>query len=393
MTEERAYWLAWSQVPGVGPVLLKRILQHFSSLQEAWEAPYSALILVDGLGPKLIQALQEKRAQLQPPQFLVEHQQRNPNFWTPADAEYPRLLLEIPSPPPVLYYQGKVNSEENQGITPMVAIVGTRFPTEHGRRWTHRISTALAQHGFTIVSGMAAGIDGIAHQACLQAGGRTLAILGTGVDRIYPAEHRQLWQEIQQQGLLLSEYPASTAPKQGNFPARNRIIAGLSRAVLVMEAPQKSGSLITARYSNEFGRDVYILPNSPDVEEAKGCLKLIHQGAEVIIEIEQLLEILGAIPQLDAPQQLSLFSQSETENSYPKKTSKIPNYTPIIQEIPTNLEPNLVQILTTVNTEPTPFDIIVNQSGFSTAEVSGALLQLELLGLVTQLPGMRYQRK
>jgi DNA processing protein len=334
----------------------------------------------------------EKRLQIKPAQLLEQHQQKNPHFWTPTDSEYPRLLLEIPSPPPLLYYQGQINLQENRGITPTVAIVGTRFPTEHGRRWTYRISAALAKHGFTIVSGMAAGIDGIAHQACLQAGGRTLAILGTGVDQIYPSAHRQLWQEIQEQGLLLSEYPAGTPPKQSNFPARNRIVAGLSRAALVMEAPQKSGSLITARYSNEFGRDVYILPNSPDVEEAQGCLRLIHQGAEVIIEIEQLLEMLGTIPALDNYQQLSLFSQLETSDNPPKNKQKLKKVEPIIIEKTPDLEPNLAQVLKAVTPEAIAFDIIVNESGFSTAEVSGALLQLELLGLVSQLPGMRYQR-
>lgn len=376
MLEERAYWLAWSQVPGVGPVLLKRIYQQFTSLQRAWFAPHRDLMQVDGLGTKILSAIAKMRSQIEPAQLLAQHQQKNPHFWTPADPEYPRLLLEIPAPPPVLYYRGQVEPGENQGIKPMVAIVGTRYPTEHGRRWTHRISSAVAQHGFTVVSGMAAGIDGIAHQACLEAGGRTLAVLGTGIDKIYPPGHRQLWEKIQQQGLLLSEYPAGTAPERGNFPARNRIIAALSRAVLVMEAPQKSGALITARYGNEFGRDVYILPNSPDVEEARGCLKLLHQGAEVILEIEELLEVLGAIPQLDKDHQSFILSPASH------------NYL----EIPADLEPDLSRVLRLVALEPTAFDLIVNKSGLSAGEVSAALLQLELLGLVSQLPGMRYQR-
>lgn len=393
MKEERAYWLAWSQVTGVGPVLLKSIQQQFPSLKTAWESPTTELMKIDGFGPKGIQSLVEMRAKIEPQQFLREHQEKNPNFWTPADSEYPRLLLEIPSPPPLLYYRGLVNLEENQGIKPMVGIVGTRYPTEHGRRWTHRISTALVKSGFTIISGMAAGIDGIAHQACLQAGGRTIAVLGTGVEQIYPPGHRRLWQDIQQQGLLLSEYPVNTVPHRSNFPARNRIIAGLSRAVLVMEAPQQSGALITARYSNEFGRDVYILPNSPDVEEAKGCLKLLHQGAEVIIEVDKLLEMLGAIPQLDTPQQLSLFSTTTNKKITEKKEQKSQEIVVDNGEIPSDLEPNLAKVLKAVNFAATPFDIIVNDSELSTGEVSGILLQLELLGLVSQLPGMRYQRQ
>ena len=368
LQQERAYWLAWSQIAGVGPVLLKRVQQHFGSLAQAWVAPRRALGAVEGFGERLIDTVAQERSQLDPAQLLTEHSEQNPHFWTPADPEYPRLLLEIPSPPPVLYYQGQVNLAENDGQTPMVAMVGTRYPSEHGRRWTRRLSKTLAKHGFTVVSGMAAGIDGEAHRACLEAGGRTLAVLGTGVDVVYPHTHRQLYQQIQQRGLVLSEYAAGTQPERGHFPARNRIIASLCRAVLVMEAPQKSGSLITARYANDFGRDVYTLPNSPDQLQSQGCLRLINQGAEVIIEEGELLEKLGAIPALN----------------------------PVAQTQPSasasSLEPELAQVLGAIASQPTPFDLIVGQTGFAAGSVSSALLQLELLGLVSQLPGMRYQK-
>lgn len=375
MVSERAYWLAWSQVSGIGPVLLKRIHQHFQTLEVAWKAPISELGAVEGVGKQILTAITEKRSQLHPEQFLIQHLQKNPNFWTPADGEYPRLLWEIPSPPPVLYYRGQVNRQENQGMIPMIGIVGTRYPTEHGRRWTHKISCALTKHGFTVVSGMAAGIDGQAHRTCLETGGRTLAVLGTGIDIIYPPNHRQLYGEIQQQGLILSEYPANTRVERGNFPARNRIIAGLSRAIIVIEAPEKSGALITARYANEYGRDVYVLPNSPDVEEAKGCLKLLNQGAQIIVEEEELLESLGAMPKMDTEKekQLSLFEQ------------------PQIKTMP-ELDPQLTQVFEAVKLEPTAFDLIVQQTELSTGEVSGSLLQLELFGMISQLPGMRYQR-
>ncbi len=221
---------------------------------------------------------------------------------------------------------------------------------------------------------MAAGIDGIAHQACLEAGGRTIAVLGTGVDVVYPSHHRQLHQTLQKEGLILSEYPAGTPGDRRHFPARNRIIAGLSRAVLVMEAPEKSGALITARYANEFCRDVYTLPNSPDVAQARGCLKLIHHGAEMIVTEAELLEMLGAIPELDQGKQLSLFDVEKTE-SLPK------------------LDPDLLKIFQAVSNEPTSFDLIVEKAGLATPQVSGGLLQLELEGLIIQLPGMRYQKK
>ncbi len=381
MTEEQRYWVAWSQIPKVGPVLLKRIWQEFGSLGKAWTASKADLAKVDGLGTKLINIIAEKRSQLNPTQLLEEHLRKNPDFWTPIDPNYPKLLLEIPSPPPVLHYRGKVNLSENQGITPMVGIVGTRTPTEHGRRWTWNISQALAKRGFTVVSGMALGIDRIAHEGCLKAGGRTIAVLGTGIDVIYPSSHRQLYEQIQEQGLIVSEYSVGTKPDKGNFPARNRIIAGLCRAVLVMEAPQQSGALITARYANEFGRDIYTLPNSPEVREAEGCLRLIHQGAEMILRISELLEMLGDIPQLDQPEQLSLFN---LDNSI----------TPVKPEIPNHLDPKLQQLLGVFSSsDALPFDVIVAQSQLPAPEVSGLLLQLELEGYVTQLPGMRYQRK
>ncbi|HAC63455.1 MAG TPA: DNA processing protein DprA, partial [Cyanothece sp. UBA12306] len=192
MNQERAYWLAWSQISGVGPVLITRIQQQFGSLQEGWSAPQSELTQVEGIGFKSLPKILKQRSQINPLELLEKHSQKNPNFWTPADANYPHLLKEIPSPPAVLYYQGQVNLSENQGITPAIGIVGTRYPTEHGRRWTHNISQALVKHGFTIISGMAAGIDGVAHQSCLQAGGRTIAVLGTGIDLVYPSNHRQL---------------------------------------------------------------------------------------------------------------------------------------------------------------------------------------------------------
>ncbi len=373
MVEERAYWLAWSQVDRVGPVLLRRLQQHFGTLADAWNANAAQLQRVEGFGNQIVTAVTAARSQINPEQFLEQHSVKNPCFWTPADADYPRLLLEIPSPPPVLYYRGQVQRQENQGITPIVGIVGTRDPTEYGKRWTRKISAALAKRGFTVVSGMAAGIDTEAHSGCLEAGGRTLAVLGTGVDMIYPPRNRNLYEQIQQQGLVMSEYPAGVQPNRVHFPQRNRIVAGLSRAVLVMEAPTKSGALITADFANEFCRDVYALPGSLDNYKSLGCLGLLNKGAHVILSEGHLMEMLGVIPEIDSAVQLPLFAQEQP--------------TPVPQ-----LEPELAQVWQAVASEPTPFDEIVQQVGLAAGSVSSALLQLELLGLVSQLPGMRYRR-
>jgi DNA processing protein len=368
MTEDRPYWLAWSSIPGIGPVLLKRVYQHFGSVKTAWSAPGNAIAAVDGFGPKLVEKVREGRLAIDPETLLSEHLLKNPHFWTPADPDYPRLLLEIPSPPPVLYYRGQVDPLENQGQVPTIAIVGTRQPSEHGQRWTKRLSTLLAKQGFTIVSGMAEGVDGIAHQSCLQTGGRTIAVLGTGVDMVYPPHHRQLHAEIRRQGLILSEYPSGTQPNKAFFPARNRIIAGLSRATIVIEAPEKSGSLITARYANEFGGDIYAIPNSPEVSSARGCLQLIRQGAEMILSEEELLEMLGALPNMDSPS------------------------SPVAEKSP-DIAPRLGNIYRLLSEEAIAFDSIVQAAGIPSPDVAGILLELELMGLVTQLPGTRYRKQ
>lgn len=371
MGEERAYWLAWAQISGVGPVLLQRLQQHFGTLSAAWNATPSQLGKVEGFGLQTLEKVVKQRSRLNPEQLLIQHQQENPHFWTPADTDYPRLLLETPTPPPILYYRGEIDLQENLGNKPLVGIVGTRQPSEYGMRWTRQISTALAKNGFTVVSGMAEGIDTVSHSAAMKAGGRTIAVLGTGVDVVYPHKNLDLYKQILTSGLVVSEYPTKTPPDRTHFPRRNRIIAGLSRAVLVMEAPMKSGALITATYANDFGRDVYALPGRLDDIPSQGCLKLISQGASLIIkEIDELLKMLGAIPQIDvvdkspAPEQMSLPS----------------------------LPPELQQVLDAIATDALPFDLIIQQTGMNAGAVSSALLQLELMGVISQLPGMRYQK-
>lgn len=381
---EQYYWVAWSQIKGVGPVLLKRIWQQFGSLEQAWQASRMELGAVDGLGGKLIDRVIAGRSPLNPAEVYAKHLEKNPQFWTPADQNYPKLLLEIPSPPPILYYRGKVDWRENEGKTPAIAMVGTRHPTEHGKRWTTRISSALAKTGFTIVSGMAKGIDGVAHTACLKTPGRTIAVLGTGVDVIYPANHRALYDQICDRGLIISEYPAGDRPDRSHFPARNRIIAGLTRATLVMEAPKRSGSLITSHYAMDFNRDVYALPNSPEQQQSSGCLDLIRRGASMILDEKSLIEDLGGMPQLDevAPQ-LSLLPTTPETEPIPELPTPM-DYTQIPKEF--------LPLWHAISPEPTPFDLIIVQSGLSADKVSATLLEWELEGLISQLPGMRYRR-
>lgn len=367
----------------MGPTLLLRMQRHFGTLETAWRASASDLEAVEGIGWQTATAFAAARSHFDPEVLLQQHEKDNPNFWTPADADYPRLLLEIPDPPAILYYRGQVKPLENQGIRVAIAIVGTRAPSDYGRRWTRRISAALAQAGFTVVSGLAEGVDTEAHHSCLGAGGRTVAVLGSGLDVIYPWSNRKLAEQMAEQGLLLSEYPAGTQPDRGYFPRRNRIIAGLSRATLVLEAPYKSGALITARLANDYGRDVYALPGSLDNSRGKGCLELINDGAHMILGEKQLLTALGGLPtygNMRSPQdQLSLFDDDDETEA-----------TDVVE--PINLEPTLKQVLQVITPTPTSFDAIVQQAGLGTGIVSSALAQLEIMGLVAQLPGMRYQK-
>ncbi len=379
---ERVLWWAWSRIDGVGPVTLKRLHDHFGSLADAWMADAPALQAVEGIGAKLAGAIAQQRQQ----RDLTQIQSAEPAepaepgaYLTPADTAYPALLFEIADPPPVLYYQGDLTLLSQCQIRPAVGIVGTRSPSDYGRRWTRRITAALSRAGVTVVSGLADGIDREAHQSCLEHQGATIAVLGTGVDEVYPSVNRDLHRAISDQGLLLSEYPPGTGPDRAHFPRRNRIIAGISRAVLVTEAPAKSGALITARLANDYGRDVYALPGSLDNPRSRGCLELVNQGAQLVLGEDTLVTALGAIPDLGM-----IPIERGGEATAPPGSAPLP---------PPDLAPSLLQVWQVLQGEPLTLDAIVNQAQpLTTGEVLSALTQLELMGLVNQLPGSRYQR-
>lgn len=378
-----------------------RLYRHFLSVEAAWRATPAELLAVEGIGLQTAEAISQSRSTIQPDQLLTHHEQENPNFWTPADEHYPQLLLETPDPPPVLYYRGQVVPEENQGDMPMIAIVGTRKPSEYGRRWTRRISWALTQAGFSVVSGLAMGIDAIAHQSCLETNGRTIAVVGTGVNIAYPWTNRQLAAAIAEKGLIISEYPIGTKPAAPHFPRRNRIIAGLSRATLVLEAPMKSGALITARVANEYGRDVYALPGSLDEHRAKGCLWLMSQGAHTILSEAHLLEMLGAIPKLDTLTE-ERFNQGKvlsTGTDFALNTDQqMVNLEPaqvksIVMSTSIDLDPKSQKVWEAIpHHAPISLDSIVASCQLPTGEVLASLSQLELMGLILQFAGMMYQR-
>jgi DNA processing protein len=377
---DRPYWLAWAQISGVGAITIHRLHDHFGDLASAWYATPAELLEVEGLGNLSIERICDARKLIEPEEFIEQHSEHNPQFWTPADPAYPQLLLETATAPPVLYYRGLVDKSENLGHQLTIGIVGTRDITTYGRKWTQKISVALAEQGYSIISGLAQGIDTEAHQGCLAVGGRTVAVVGTGLDVVYPTRNQALAEKIWAEGLMVSEYPAGTRPDRGHFPARNRIIAGLSRAVLVMEAPQKSGALITAHLANEFCRDVYVLPGGLDEKNSIGCLSLLDRGAHLILSVEQLLTNLQALRPVAMPAVPAPVQQTMLPLFLPQPVA------------PPLLAPHLAKILAVVAKSPISFDSIVAQAAISSAEVSSGLLELELENLVMQLPGMQYQR-
>ncbi|MEM9979903.1 MAG: DNA-processing protein DprA [Cyanobacteria bacterium P01_D01_bin.2] len=393
---ERAYWVAWKQVKDVGPVLIKRLYERFGSLSMAWQAPPADLLTVDGIGLVIADQISQLRSQLNPHQLLEQHEDQSPNFWTPADPDYPSLLWEIPDPPPVLYYRGSLRPNRLSAIT--LAIVGTRRPSPYGQRWTQRLSRRCSQQQIAIVSGMAAGIDTYAHQSCLHNRGQTIAVLGTGVDIIYPRRNEQLYHRILETGLILSEYPNGTPPERSHFPQRNRIIAGLSHATLVTEAPQRSGALITAYLANDYGRHVYALPGGLDNPTSLGCLVLINTGAAMVMGENQLIQDLLNI---GAANPGAANTTVDTGNTGPvpiEQTLSEPASNIISASVTENenkfseLDVALRPIFRLIPTVPISLDTLVETTQLDTSVLLSGLLQLEIAGFVVQLPGGRYQR-
>jgi len=382
---ERTYWLAWSQMPGIGPVLLSRLRKAFPSLETAWRASARELQKIEGLGPKTAEEIVVARRALHPQRLWEEHCQENASFWLPLDDEYPKLLQEIPDSPSVLYVAGPWQQWDE---TKTVAIVGTREPTVYGQRWARRLAEGLGRAGFTVVSGLAQGIDAEVHEGCLAVGGRTIAVVGTGVDRVYPYQNQTLHRKIIQSGLVVSEYPKGTGPQRAHFPSRNRIIAGLCRATILIEGQVDSGALITLRQANEYGREVYALPGALDYKQSQGCHWAIAQGAQIVLGVNELVESLLALPVLDpvSPKKAKAGDRPPIAKQPPP-----PVETPAV--VVPEVNPQQAKVLAAIGTEDAvSFDRLVATVGLPSGEILSLLLQLELAGAVLQLPGMYYRR-
>ncbi len=351
------YWVALSFVRGIGAVRFRRLLDAFGSARAAWEAPEESL-LESGLPESVCRNLAGLRSRLDVAASWEQIRARGIQVLTWEDAAYPERLGALEQPPPVLYLRGAILPEDAWAV----AVVGTRRVTRYGRQVAEEIGAALARQGITVVSGLARGVDGIAHRAALQAGGRTIAVLGSGVDHIYPPEHRRLAEEIITAGALVSDYPPGTPPDAANFPPRNRIIAGLALATVVVEAGETSGALITARFAAEQGREVFAVPGGIYAPQSKGPNRLIKNGAHPFLSVDDLLEVLN-ITQVEQYRQARLALPDDPVES---------------------------KLLSLLRDEPLHVDELRAQADLPVAQVSAALTMMELKGLVRQVGAMHY---
>lgn len=351
----------------VGAARFQKLLAACPDTENIFRLGAARVQEICNIGPKTARKILDDKYRGWAATELKNVQKKGYTLLAFGDEGYPTLLTQTPDPPLVLYVQG------DKGVldTIAIAIVGTRRASRYGREQARSFAGGLAALGVTVISGMALGIDAEAHRGALEASGKTIAVVGTGADEIYPSEHVKLAAQIQASGAIVSEFPLGTKPRKENFPRRNRIISGLSRGVLVVEAPQRSGALITARTATEQGREVFAMPGRVDNPNAAGCHSLIRDGAKLTQTVRDILEEIA--PQL-----------AGRAGTAPRQ--KEPG--PAIE-----LSPEEKSVYDALDRDPTPLDTIITESGLSAQQVTAALLNLQLKQLVEQLPGSRYARK
>lgn len=360
-TDDLPYWLGLSLVQQIGNVRMRQLLAHFRTARNVWQASEAAL-RATGLTEKTVQNLLQARRDLNLAQEMARVEAAGATLITLADDRYPANLRDIPEPPMLLYVRGTLSPTDIQAL----AIVGTRSATRYGLDAANRMALWLAQQDVTIVSGLAHGIDQAAHTGALEAGGRTLAVMGCGVDIIYPNDHDVLAQRVIQNGALISELPLSTPPAGSNFPRRNRLISGLARGVLIAEAPERSGALITAEAALEQGREVFAIPSNIFNPQGTGSNRLIQEGAKLVMRARDILEELNV---------------SYTERQTRTEAQAI---------APTNAIET--QILAQLEADPIHVDDLIRQTQLPAQDVMATLTLLELKGLAQMVGHMQYSR-
>ena len=350
-----------SMLPGIGPRTLAALLQHFGTADQVLTASASELASVDGVGPKLIHSIQTASHFVDLDAVVQWCQQNDCQVIRRGVGGYPKLLEDLYDPPAVLYARGDFVAADELAV----AIVGTRHATAYGTRQAERLAYGLAKAGITVVSGMARGIDAAAHQGALSAGGRTVAVLGGGLGQIYPAEHEGLAAAIAADGVVISEYAPYSKPRGGMFPQRNRIIAALSLATLVIEAPERSGSLITARQAGEIGRECLALPGPVTSRASRGTNRLIREGATLVQNVDDVLESLGPLART-----------VETTDGHDVRN-------------PAELKLNEIErtVLESIDTTSTLIDQVIDSSGLPAHQVMATVSVLEMRKLIRRQSG------
>ena len=356
---EKKYLLGLSMIEGLGPIFITKLLRVFGNAKEIWNATDNSLKKIEGIGETRIRKINKFRNSLDLDLEIKKLKSKGVNFICLEDDNYPERLKNIYDPPPVLFYKGK----EIFNI-PAVAIVGSRRASVYGRETAMKLARGLSRRGITIVSGMALGIDSAGHQGALSINAKTIAVLGSGVDYIYPPENNHLYYKIQNKGAILSEFPPNIKPIPAHFPRRNRIISGLSQGVIVVEAAQRSGSLITADFALEQGREVFAVPGNINRYQSKGANNLIKKGAVMVTSVDDILE------------EIYLYNNS---NDNTERT--------VYPEL--NKEEELIISLFKDNDE-LYFDQLYENSGLEKNILSSSLLKLELKGLIELKAGKKY---
>lgn len=365
VSDDRSAWMALHLVPGLGSRSIQKLIDRFGRPGRVFRAGLKELQAAAGLSEAVAGRIRRKVFSNDPHRELMRVEQLGGRVLTFRDSGYPRRLRQIPGPPMVLYLRG----QDLPTSQDMVTLVGSRTPTPYGVKTARGLASGLAERGIGVVSGMARGIDTAAHWGALEGGGYTLAVLGTGVDRIYPWANRELFERILEQGTVLSEFPLGTPPEGRNFPIRNRIVSGLSSAVVVVEAARRSGSLITASLALDQGREVMAVPGSVRSKRSDGCHFLLKQGAALAESADDILEVLG-LARTPGPRNGHLDT--------PDRGS--------------SLGPEEKPVYDILGDDPVHIDEIIDASGMAVQHVLSLLTRLELTGLIEQLPGKMFVR-
>jgi DNA processing protein len=364
---DRVSYMRLALVPGVGSMTMMRLLAQFGDAAATLKASLSQLGQVHRVGPRIASEIRESNLNGDAERVLDHCGEHEINIVLPGDKGYPRKIENISDPPLLLFMRGSYRGEDELAI----GMVGTRHATHYGRVMAERISRGLCAVGVTIVSGLARGIDAVCHQAALDCGGRTIAVLGSSLSDVYPPEHFELAQRICEQGCLFSETPPFSKPKPGVFPQRNRIISGLSNGVVVVEAADRSGSLITARHAGDQGRDVFAVPGPVTSRTSRGCNQLIRDGAVLVQDADEIIEHLGPLAQ------------------------RVVKEDGTVIDHPCELQLNDVEqaVLNAIGDQPTDVDIIVSSCGLQVSCVLSTLSVLEIKGLIVRATQRAFVRR